>query len=257
MVTIGSATAPASGALTTGDFTFDVPMTLVGSSVAIDPLTKNDGALTLDSSGAITGSVDLGAGTGTLTISAGSLNMTGTVDGATGSAVVSNIALVQPLGPGPFTFNDVNLLSPNANNTNTNTNAAATTIAQSNTDSNPPPTPPPPTVTNTAPPIDTTDTQPQQSTAITQLDSGATLFETISPTAPTDLTASTSGGDPTLIAFANPPPVKAAVNDTVPPPHVVRPLGAYLGEALRPTVPASGVPGISFGYSLSGNSALW
>ncbi len=138
MVTFGSASAPVTGALITGDFTFDVPLTLVGSSISIDPLTKNDGALTLDSSGANTGSVALGAGTGTLTISAGSLDMSGTVNGASGAAVVPFISLVQPLGAGPFLFDGINLLSPTTNNNNTTTNPAATTIAQTNTNNTPP-----------------------------------------------------------------------------------------------------------------------
>ncbi len=255
MVTIGSASAPVTGALTTGDFTFDVANTLIGSSITIDPLTKNDGALTLDSSGAVTGSVALGAGTGTLTISAGSLDMTGTVNGAGGAAVVPFIALVQPLGAGPFLFNGVNLLSPNnPNNGNAGNNAAAATIAQSNIHANNPP--PPYNVNNTAPPNDYIAND-QQPAAAAALDSGATLFEAISPTAPTDLSVSGGGSDAALIAYANPGPVKGAVNDTVPPPRVIRPIGQYFGEALTPFVPRGGVPGISFGYSLTGNSALW
>ncbi len=130
-----------------------------------------------------------------------------------------------------------------------------TAIAQSPS----PPTrtaPPPYNVTNTAPPNDYVAND-QQPAAAAALNSGATLFEEISPTAPTDLSVSGGGSDAALIAYANPGPMKAAVNDTVPPPRVIRPLGQYFGEALTPTVPRGGIPGISFGYSLTGNSALW
>ena len=85
------------------------------------------------------------------------------------------------------------------------------------------------------------------------------MFVAISPTTPTDLTASSGSGgsDTIIIAYANPSPIKPATNAQAERPQVVQPLGAYLNRMLTPTMPRSGVPGISFGYSLSGDSALW
>lgn len=95
---------------------------------------------------------------------------------------------------------------------------------------------------------------------VSGIDSGASLFVSISPTTATDLTASSSGASGTemiLLAVANPPPVRPAASAEPSKPQVTRAVAPYLNQMLAPSVPRAGVPGISFGYSLSGNSALW
>jgi filamentous hemagglutinin family protein len=127
MVTISNTNG--TGAITSGPsgFTFNAPLTLDPGSIALNgTLTKNSGSLALATSGAITGSVDLGAGTGLFTLAATSVDLTGTVN----SAVTINTAGLT--GAGPFTLNGVSLTSAApSNNGNTNTNQVNNAVSSS------------------------------------------------------------------------------------------------------------------------------
>jgi filamentous hemagglutinin family protein len=135
-----------SGALTANAFTFDAPLMLFGSGITLaDALTKNTGALTLQaggafgdsggSGGAVSGMLNLAAGTGPLRVAAASANFTGsTVNGASGAdaALIGNVALTQ-LGAGPFLINGVSFPA-----------APVVTSPLPNPIFVPPPPPPPP-----------------------------------------------------------------------------------------------------------------
>ncbi|HXE15915.1 MAG TPA: hypothetical protein VN632_01705, partial [Stellaceae bacterium] len=93
----------------------------------------------------------------------------------------------------------------------------------------PPPVLPPPTLVDIGLPPSTSDQPPSETS---------------------------SDSDPVLTAYLNQAEPKPAANAEYHP-QTVNPLAAYLNQMLVPSVPHNGVPGISFGYSLSGNSALW
>jgi hypothetical protein len=283
LVTIGSAQT---AAITTGDFTFDASLTLIGAPITIDPITKdaNTGNLTLNAgNGAVNGtsgidSVDLGTGDFLILTASSSQNMSGTVNGVSGGAAAQYVTANN--GCAPCTMNGVSdgsappppapSQSPPADNgaaqtdaqTNSNTtnpNTGNQSGANQTTTTEPPPTQEAVVVQQSTyePPPAYDPTQTNAPTTVAGLDSGAALFGTISPTSSTDLTVNQSGTDQIVVAYANPPPVKPAANADPQRPAVVNPVAAYLNQMVTPTMPSAGVPGISFGYSLSGNSALW
>lgn len=245
MVTIGSH-SPQTGAVTTSDFTFDAPLTIIGSSITLDPINKdpNTGSLTLDAggTGGVNGtngvaSVNLGKGD-FLTIDASNSVLTGTVNGQTGNGAAQYVTANN--GCVGCTFNGVADGSAGGGNPS----PPPTSFNNNPNNFTPPLNFPPPNNFGdnynnngnpNGPPIDNPD-----------------LFGDISPTVGNDL----GNGDTIIISYANPPPLKPASNAEYHP-QVVHPLGAYLNQMLTPSVPHNGVPGISFGYSLTGNSALW
>ena len=91
---------------------------------------------------------------------------------------------------------------------------------------------------------------------VTGIDLGASIFVAISPVVPTDLNVSTTS-EGALTIVSNQPPVQAAHNAERQTPQVSEAIAPNLARMLTPFVPRKGVPGISFGYSLSGNAALW
>ncbi|MEQ8349696.1 MAG: filamentous hemagglutinin N-terminal domain-containing protein [Sneathiellaceae bacterium] len=105
MVTIGR--SDGSSALTSGTWSFNDNLSLAGGSIALSSstLTKSAGSLTLTATGAVTGAVNLAAGTGTLTIQADSVALTGTVNGVTGSQAAMYTSFTGTGGSGPFTMN--------------------------------------------------------------------------------------------------------------------------------------------------------
>jgi filamentous hemagglutinin family protein len=109
-VTIGR--SDFSNSITSSPFTFDAPLILNGHDIALNGqagaagIAKNFGSLALNASGAVTGSVDLAAGTGLLDISADSAILTGsTVNGAGGQLAAIQVSVVLPHGAGPFKTN--------------------------------------------------------------------------------------------------------------------------------------------------------
>ncbi|HEY7992329.1 MAG TPA: filamentous hemagglutinin N-terminal domain-containing protein [Stellaceae bacterium] len=230
MVTIGSHAnvstgAQQTGAVTTHDFTFDAPLTIIGSSITADPINKDPGTgnLTLDAggTGGVNGtngitSVNLGKGD-FLTINAGTSSLTGTVNGQSGNGAAQYVTANN--GCAGCTFNGVADGSAGGGN------------------------PSPPPTAFTPPPVLPPPPQP---------------VDIVLPPSPPDQPPpeTPSDSDPTLTAYLNQGSQKPAANAEYHP-QTVHPLGAYLNQMLIPSVPHNGVPGISFGYSLSGNSALW
>jgi hypothetical protein len=118
-----------------------------------------------------------------------------------------------------------------------------------------PPFNPPTNYVDSQPTYGTGNQDPDAPEIIADIDAGAAIFVTISPTTPTDLSITGSGD--TILIVSNPAPVEPAHNAEPLPPHVTQQLGQYLNQLLSPTVPTNGVPGIQFNYSSSGNSSLW
>ncbi|HEX4111209.1 MAG TPA: hypothetical protein VH020_01620, partial [Stellaceae bacterium] len=262
LVTIGSATSPhVTGAVITGDFTFDAALALIGTSITLDPVSKDaaTGDLALNSgTGSANGAVNLGTGDH-LDITAGSSVITGTVNGQ-GQSNAAQYVSVTAEGSGPFTTNGLSdgslpgsmSIVPGQTITTTTNQTPNQNILNN----------PLPIVIPNNPPPDFGpggNTGPDTTTNSSGVDNGASLFASISPTTPTDLSASAGegGSDAIVIAYANPPPIKPAANAEAPHPQVTHAIGAYLDQMLTPSIPRDGVPGMSFGYSLSGNSALW
>jgi hypothetical protein len=155
-----------SGTLTANAFTFDAPLILFGSNIALSgTLTKNVGALTLQASGAFsqsshftneesgasgvaTGTLNLAPGTGVLQVAAATATFTNsTVNGASGAdaALAANVALTK-LGAGPFLMNGVSFpATPTPVFTPTPPPLPKTVQP-------PPPPPPPPPVVDLPPP---------------------------------------------------------------------------------------------------------
>jgi filamentous hemagglutinin family protein len=247
----------------------------IGGTAATDP------TLTFDAGQSqVNGIVNFGTGY-LIALAAGSSVLTGTVNGVTGAGAAALVSVTEN-GAGPFTFNGVAdgtasppppppPPTPTPSPTPANQPGPAQTLTQS-TPLNAiggnlfvAPLPPLPTPSPTIVLIETNPVPEQASLTLPSaetpdsvggLDTGAAMFQTISPTAGSDLLASPRS-NATLSSFANPPPVKPAAHATAPPPVVSRPVAAYLDQMLTPAVPRPGVPGISFGYSLSGNSATW
>jgi filamentous hemagglutinin family protein len=115
--------------------TIDVPLTLIGSDVALGGLAKTVGPLFVGATGSVTGAVTLGSGTGTLSIASSSTNISGTVNGLSGAAAAADI-VEQPTSPatGPFLVNGVAFA-----------NAPSTAVVAPLVPANLIPIPPPPT----------------------------------------------------------------------------------------------------------------
>jgi hypothetical protein len=142
-------------------------------------------------------------------------------------------------------------LQQQTNNNSNNQN----TFGNQNNNGNPNFTPPPSNTGDFLPPIGNGNQDPDAPEVVSDIDAGANMFVTISPTTPTDL--GTSGGGETFEVVSNPPPVQPAHNAEPQAPHVTQGVAPHLNQLLSPTVPGNGVPGIEFNYSASGNSALW
>jgi filamentous hemagglutinin family protein len=108
------------GPITTGNFTFNAPLILEGSSINLNGTitqTLPNTGIGFITPGTISGpgSLNLGSNTGILVVAAGGANLTGTVNGIGGAGAAGNTTLLLQLGPGPFIINGVCFAGPACN----------------------------------------------------------------------------------------------------------------------------------------------
>lgn len=111
LVTIGR--NDGSGGLVGGTWSFDDSLALKGADIALGDatLSKSSGSLSLLATGAVTGAVNLAAGTGLLTVQGNSVQLSGTVNGLTGAAAAGQVVFIGTGGAGPYTMNGVTFYS--------------------------------------------------------------------------------------------------------------------------------------------------